>query len=84
MKEQVIVIGLGRFGAAVAREIEALGHEGRRAVFLESQLGVGVQVAPELGQALVMRQDRGQRATQRGAEERRAQDERGTRGRVEA
>ena len=27
MKEQVIVIGLGRFGAAVAREIEALGHE---------------------------------------------------------
>lgn len=27
MKEQVIVIGLGRFGSSVAREIEALGHE---------------------------------------------------------
>ena len=27
MKEQVIVVGLGRFGSAVAREIEALGHE---------------------------------------------------------
>jgi trk system potassium uptake protein TrkA len=27
LKEQVIVVGLGRFGSAVAREIEALGHE---------------------------------------------------------
>jgi trk system potassium uptake protein TrkA len=27
MKEQVIVVGLGRFGTAVARELEALGHE---------------------------------------------------------
>lgn len=27
MKEQVVVIGLGRFGASVARELEALGHE---------------------------------------------------------
>ena len=27
MKEQVIVVGLGRFGSAVAREIEALDHE---------------------------------------------------------
>jgi trk system potassium uptake protein TrkA len=27
MKEQVIVVGLGRFGASVAREVEALGHE---------------------------------------------------------
>lgn len=27
MKEQVIVVGLGRFGASVAREMEALGHE---------------------------------------------------------
>lgn len=27
MKEQVIVVGLGRFGASAAREMEALGHE---------------------------------------------------------
>ena len=27
MKQQVIVIGLGRFGSAVARELQALGHE---------------------------------------------------------
>ncbi len=27
MSEQVIVVGLGRFGIAVARELEALGHE---------------------------------------------------------
>ena len=27
MKEQVVVVGLGRLGASVAREIEALGHE---------------------------------------------------------
>jgi trk system potassium uptake protein len=27
MSEQVLVVGLGRFGSAVARELEALGHE---------------------------------------------------------
>jgi trk system potassium uptake protein TrkA len=27
MREQVVVVGLGRFGSSVAREIEALGHE---------------------------------------------------------
>jgi trk system potassium uptake protein TrkA len=27
MKEQVVVVGLGRFGSSVAREIERLGHE---------------------------------------------------------
>jgi trk system potassium uptake protein TrkA len=27
MKEQVLVVGLGRFGSAVARELSALGHE---------------------------------------------------------
>ncbi|MCC6619044.1 MAG: TrkA family potassium uptake protein, partial [Chloroflexi bacterium] len=26
-REQVMVIGLGRFGSAVARELERLGHE---------------------------------------------------------
>ncbi len=27
MKQQVIVVGLGRFGSAAARELHALGHE---------------------------------------------------------
>jgi len=27
MKEQVVVVGLGRFGSSVAREIHSLGHE---------------------------------------------------------
>ena len=45
MKQQIAVIGLGRFGAAVAEELVALGHE---VLGVDSDLGVVQDMAPRL------------------------------------
>jgi hypothetical protein len=50
-----------------AVRLQALGDQRRGPVLLEPDFRVRVQVAPELGQTLVMRQDRGQRPAQRSA-----------------
>lgn len=49
MKEQVIVVGLGRFGASAAREIEALGHEVLATDINESAVN---DIAPDVTQAV--------------------------------
>ena len=49
MKEHVIVVGLGRFGSAVAREIEALGHEVLATDIDESAVN---EIAPDVTHAV--------------------------------
>lgn len=49
MGEQVIVVGLGRFGIAVARELEALGHE---VLAVDRNEQVVNDIAPEVTHAV--------------------------------
>jgi trk system potassium uptake protein TrkA len=49
MKQQVIVVGLGRFGAAAARELNALGHE---VLAVDSSEDVINEVAPDVTHAV--------------------------------
>ena len=49
MAEQVLVVGLGRFGAAVARELESLGHE---VLGVDADEATVNEIAPELTHAL--------------------------------
>ena len=51
-----------------AERLQALGHQRRGPVLFEPDFRVGVQVAPELRQSFVMRQDRGQWTAQGSAE----------------
>jgi trk system potassium uptake protein len=48
-KQQVIVVGLGRFGGAVARELHMLGHE---VLVVDADEGVVNDIAPEVTHAL--------------------------------
>ncbi len=49
MKQQVIVVGLGRFGGAVARELHRLGHE---VLAVDADESVINEIAPEVTHAL--------------------------------
>ena len=49
MKQQVIVVGLGRFGAAAARELNALGHE---VLAVDASEDVINDIAPEVTHAV--------------------------------
>ncbi len=49
MSEQVMVIGLGRFGSAVARELEALGHE---VLAIDQNEEIVNDIAPEVTHAV--------------------------------
>lgn len=49
MKQQVIVVGLGRFGSAVARELHRLGHE---VLAVDADESVINEIAPEVTHAL--------------------------------
>jgi len=49
MKQQVMVVGLGRFGSAVARELHALGHEVLAVDASESAVN---DIAPEVTHAI--------------------------------
>ncbi len=49
MREQVMVVGLGRFGSAVARELHALGHEVMAVDASESTVN---DIAPEVTHAV--------------------------------
>ncbi|HYI23697.1 MAG TPA: TrkA family potassium uptake protein [Candidatus Limnocylindrales bacterium] len=49
MKQQVIVVGLGRFGAAAARELNALGHE---VLAVDAQESVVNEIAAEVTHAV--------------------------------
>jgi trk system potassium uptake protein len=49
MKQQVLVIGLGRFGSAVARELHALGHE---VMAVDSSERVVNDIAPDVTHAV--------------------------------
>jgi trk system potassium uptake protein len=49
MKEQVMVVGLGRFGSAVARELHALGHE---VLAVDASESVVNEIAPEVTHAV--------------------------------
>ncbi len=41
-----------------------LGHQRRRAVLLEADLGIRVQISPQRGESFVMRKNRSQRSAQ--------------------
>lgn len=49
MKQQVIVVGLGRFGAAAARELNALGHE---VLAVDASEDVVNDIAPDVTHAV--------------------------------
>jgi trk system potassium uptake protein len=49
MKQQVLVIGLGRFGSALARELHALGHE---VMAVDASEATVNEVAPEVTHAV--------------------------------
>jgi trk system potassium uptake protein TrkA len=49
MKQQVIVVGLGRFGAAAARELNALGHE---VLAVDASESVVNEIAPHVTHAV--------------------------------
>jgi trk system potassium uptake protein len=49
MKQQVLVIGLGRFGSAVARELHALGHE---VMAIDASERIVNEVAPSVTHAV--------------------------------
>lgn len=49
MKQQVMVVGLGRFGSAVARELHALGHE---VLAVDASESVVNDIAPEVTHAI--------------------------------
>lgn len=49
MKQQVLVVGLGRFGSAVARELHALGHE---VMAVDASEATVNDVAPEVTHAV--------------------------------
>ncbi len=49
MSEQVMVIGLGRFGSAVARELEILGHE---VLAIDQDEEIVNEIAPEVTHAV--------------------------------
>jgi trk system potassium uptake protein TrkA len=49
MKQQVMVVGLGRFGSAVARELHALGHE---VLAVDASESVVNDIAPEVTHAV--------------------------------
>lgn len=49
MSEQVIVVGLGRFGSAVARELHALGHE---VLGVDADETTVNEIAPEITHAI--------------------------------
>lgn len=49
MGEQVMVVGLGRFGSAVARELHALGHE---VLAVDASESIVNDIAPEVTHAL--------------------------------
>ena len=49
MKQQVMVVGLGRFGSAVARELAALGHE---VLAVDANEGTVNDIAPEVTHAI--------------------------------
>jgi trk system potassium uptake protein TrkA len=49
MKQQILVIGLGRFGASVARELDALGHE---VMAVDSSERIVNGIAPHVTHAL--------------------------------
>ena len=49
MKQQVIVVGLGRFGSAVARELHVLGHE---VLAVDASETIVNEIAPEVTHAV--------------------------------
>ena len=49
MKQQVIVVGLGRFGAAAARELNALGHE---VLAVDADEAIVNDIAPDVTHAV--------------------------------
>lgn len=49
VKDEVLVIGLGRFGSALARELQALGHE---VLAVDSNESIVNELAPEVTHAL--------------------------------